>query len=120
LRNPGSIYTALAVALAVAACAALLFGAIPAIRAASVWDNRSTADRRTVRLRQVLIGASTAVTFVLVFSAILLAVSFRNLTAGRSLSANRTYTFQVTLSATRWTRSPLDQQFYASLLEAHP
>ena len=110
-------FPALAVALAISTGAALLFGLIPALRAASMRDNRSTADRRSVRLRQTLIGASTAVTFVLVFSAILLLASFRNLTTGRGASASRTYTFQVTLSGTRWMRSPLDQQFYASLLD---
>ena len=108
---------ALASALAVSAAAALLFGSTPAWRVSQAAGTRITADRRSVRLRQVLVGAATAVTFVLVFSASLLVASFRNLIAGRGDANSRTYTFQVTLSGTRWARSPLDRQFYDSLLE---
>lgn len=107
----------LAAALVISGVAALLFGATPASRVSHVAGGRVTADRGSVRLRQVLVGAATAVTFVLVLSATLLVTSFRNLMADRGPANDRTYTFQVTLSGTRWARTPLDRQFYDALLQ---
>jgi len=107
----------LGAALAIALVTGLLFGLAPAWRISRVTDPRSTADPRSVRLRQVLIGGAAAITFVLVFSATELVAGFQRLMANQSESAARTYTLQTTLSGTRWARPPLDQQFYAALLD---
>jgi predicted permease len=107
----------LAAALSISLAAGLLFGLIPAWRTSRVTSPRSTTDRQGVRTRQALIGGVTAITFVLVFSATGLAAAFQRIIAARGKSDGRTYTFQTTLTGTRWSRPPLDQQFYAGLLE---
>ena len=99
----------LAVAVALSTGAGLLFGLMPALRITRVADRGGTADPRGVRIRQMLIAGVTAVTVVLLFSASLMLDSFRTLTGNQDAAAERTYTFQTTLSGTRWGRPPFDR-----------
>uniref|UniRef100_Q025E1 Permease n=1 Tax=Solibacter usitatus (strain Ellin6076) TaxID=234267 RepID=Q025E1_SOLUE len=107
----------LAIAIVLTLATGLLFGLTPALQITRLAGNRSTADPRGVRLRQLLIAGVTAVTLVLVFSASTLLDGLRGLTGGQSEAAARTFTFQTTLTGTRWTHSPLDRQFYDALRE---
>lgn len=108
---------ALVAALALSSVTGLLFGLMPALRLTRFADRGGTADPRGVRIRQVLISGVTAITLILVFSASLLLSNFRRLAEGQSTYADHTYTFQTTISGTRWNRPPLDRQFCATLLE---
>jgi putative ABC transport system permease protein len=107
----------LLVALALSTATGLLFGLMPALRLSRLAERGGTADRRGVRIRQLLTAGVTAITLILVFSASLLLTEFRRLTAGQSTAAERTYTFQTTINGTRWNRPPLDRQFCETMLQ---
>jgi putative ABC transport system permease protein len=121
LENASLNGRVLAAGLVVSLATGLGFGIVPALRLSATrtvlpFDARWSSGRQ--RSRQWLIGAQTALSLLLMMSAILLVVSFNRLTTRHGIPApERTLSFQTTLSGTQWAREPMTRQFYDALLE---
>ncbi len=115
----------LAYTLAVSVLTSLLFGLVPAVRAARgefQGGLRETASaggsRSTRRLRAVLVVAEVALSTLLVVGAGLLARSYRGLQrVSPGFSSDRVVTMTLSLPEYRYGRAPEQRAFYEQALE---